>query len=269
MTATESHVLRVARWGGSLAVVLGLHAGGAVALFAPRAVPDPGEAPPAAVMIELAPLPKAPEAPPMEVPPGPQAIETPPPPPPEPEPEPEPPKVEEPPPLPVEPEVVLPKPPRPKPPAPRPPPRSFELAKPTPKKLPAPAPATVAPPRIEAPPAPIAAVPVEAAAAAPTSNAVPDWESLLLARLERFKRYPRTARLRGEEGIAQIRFVIDRDGKLLDFALDKSSGVATLDDETLALLERAQPLPPPPPELAGTRVELVVPVRYFLRHGRR
>ena len=48
-------------------------------------------------------------------------------------------------------------------------------------------------------------------------------------------------------------------------ALLASSGHAALDEETLALLERASPLPPPPPELGSATFEIAVPVQYRLR----
>jgi protein TonB len=38
-----------------------------------------------------------------------------------------------------------------------------------------------------------------------------------------------------------------------------------LDRETLMLAERAQPLPPPPPEIAGAQIVVVVPIRYNIR----
>jgi periplasmic protein TonB len=41
--------------------------------------------------------------------------------------------------------------------------------------------------------------------------------------------------------------------------------LTALDDEALALLRRAEPFPPPPPELAGARVDLTVPIRFNLR----
>jgi protein TonB len=33
----------------------------------------------------------------------------------------------------------------------------------------------------------------------------------------------------------------------------------------LSLVERAQPLPPPPPEMQGTQIAIVVPIRYNIR----
>jgi protein TonB len=44
-----------------------------------------------------------------------------------------------------------------------------------------------------------------------------------------------------------------------------SSGSPALDQETLDLLQRAQPFPPPPPELAGAQIDLTVPIRYNMR----
>ena len=85
-----------------------------------------------------------------------------------------------------------------------------------------------------------------------------------MAHLEHHRRYPARARARHQEGTATVRFTIDRDGKVSGAALVTSSGYAALDEETLALLERASPVPPPPDAGAG-QMDLVVPVQYRLR----
>jgi protein TonB len=92
-----------------------------------------------------------------------------------------------------------------------------------------------------------------------------NWQSLLVSKLERSKRYPAEARARGEEGVAQLAFNIDRQGGVHDAHIVRSSGSALLDRETLAMVERAQPLPPPPSELPGTQIAIVVPIRYNIR----
>ncbi|HEY0838066.1 MAG TPA: energy transducer TonB, partial [Azospirillum sp.] len=97
------------------------------------------------------------------------------------------------------------------------------------------------------------------------SRAVPTWQGLVLGHLERHKRYPRIAQMRRQEGVAQVRFVIDRQGRVLSARLETGSGHALLDEETVALVERASPLPPPPPEMPRERIELVVPVQFFVR----
>ena len=59
-----------------------------------------------------------------------------------------------------------------------------------------------------------------------------------------------------------LRFRMDRDGKLLDSRIEKSSGSDALDQEALAALARAQPLPAPPVEVPGNPLELIVPVDF-------
>jgi len=97
------------------------------------------------------------------------------------------------------------------------------------------------------------------------SNAMPNWKSQVVARLERYKRYPSEAQSRGEAGVAQLAFSIDRSGGVHNARIVRSSGSGLLDRETLALIERAQPMPPPPPEMAGSQIAVVVPIRYNIR----
>ena len=115
------------------------------------------------------------------------------------------------------------------------------------------APETTAPPARPAPPAPRA------------SSGKPTWEGLVLAHLDKNKRFPRDAMFRREQGVPYIRFVIDRQGKVLSSRLERGSGFRTLDAEAVALPRRAQPLPKPPEDVGGATIELVVPVEFFLR----
>jgi protein TonB len=94
---------------------------------------------------------------------------------------------------------------------------------------------------------------------------LPNWKSLLVAQLERNKRFPAEAQARGEHGVAQLAFSVDRRGGVHNARIVRSSGSSLLDRETLALVQRAQPLPPPPPELAGAQIAIVVPIRYNMR----
>jgi periplasmic protein TonB len=96
-------------------------------------------------------------------------------------------------------------------------------------------------------------------------NAAPSWKSALVARLERYKRYPAEAQSRGEHGVAQLAFSVDRSGGVHHAHIVRGSGSSTLDRETLAMVERAAPMPPPPPEITGAQIPIVVPVRYNAR----
>ena len=85
------------------------------------------------------------------------------------------------------------------------------------------------------------------------------WQSLLMAHLERRKRYPAGARERGEHGTAYVRFSIDGSGNVLSARLARSSGYSALDQEVVSMVHRASPVPPPPP---GANRIITVPVRF-------
>jgi protein TonB len=93
---------------------------------------------------------------------------------------------------------------------------------------------------------------------------LPNWKSQLVASLERYKRYPSEAQSRGEQGIAQLAFNVDRSGGVHHARIVRSSGSSLLDRESLILVERAQPLPPPP-EMSGSQIAIMVPIRYNIR----
>jgi periplasmic protein TonB len=104
-----------------------------------------------------------------------------------------------------------------------------------------------------------------AGARAHNPNAVPRWKTALVERLQRYKRYPPAAQASGVQGVAQLAFSVDRHGGVHHARIVRSSGSSLLDHATMQLIERAQPLPPPPPEVQGTEIAIVVPIRYNLR----
>jgi protein TonB len=95
------------------------------------------------------------------------------------------------------------------------------------------------------------------------SNALPNWRSQIVSILERNKRYPPEAQARQEHGVSHLAFTLNRQGHVMSARIAGSSGSTTLDAETLALVRRVQPFPPPPPEVAGTQISLVVAMRYY------
>jgi protein TonB len=127
-----------------------------------------------------------------------------------------------------------------------------------------PAPALAAPvptaPQMAPTPAPRVAALAVGQVARPTPAAIAGWERLLVAQLERHKRYPPDAR--GKVGEARLAFSIDRGGRVLASRIVRSSGSAALDEEALALIKRAAPLPPPPAGVPDERLSFVVPIRY-------
>ena len=92
-----------------------------------------------------------------------------------------------------------------------------------------------------------------------SSNARPTWETALLNRLAEARHTPAPA----ARGVVLLRFTMDRNGKVLGAAIEKSSGNDALDQEALAALQRAQPLPLPPAEIPGDTLDLIVPVDFL------
>jgi protein TonB len=235
-----------ARWGGCFALALAFHAAGAAALLARWGEDSDLVANAPVVMVELAPAPVSPNIAPNELPPGPQQSEA------EPEPTPE---------KPIE-KVELPPDPQAEPLTVTPPPKPVEKPKENkPKQKHA---SLASAPSTAEQQAQRAAAPMPGASSR-NSDAVPNWKSQLVARLERYKRYPSEAQSWGERGVAQLAFSVDRSGGVHNARIVQSSGSSILDRETLTLVERAQPLPPPPPEVTGSQIPIVVPIRYNAR----
>jgi periplasmic protein TonB len=111
------------------------------------------------------------------------------------------------------------------------------------------------------PPAPLTAAPTKGGA----PHVERSWETLLMRKLQQFKRYPSGAQARGEEGVAMLAFSVDRDGRVLDRKIVRSSGHTDLDNEVLAMIERAQPLPAFPRSMGEAQLSLTVPIRFSLR----
>lgn len=241
------------RWGVCFALALSFHAAGAAALLARWTETSDLVANAPLIMVDLAPVAVAPTTTPTEMPPDiveSKLAE----PAPEPEPEPEPPK-----------QVELPPDPAPQPeltavlPPPKPPEKKVEKKK-SPQRTASIARATsTADNRSDR-----AAAPMPGASAR-NSNAMPNWTSQLVSRLERHKRYPSEAQSRGETGVVRLAFSVDRGGGVHNVRIVGSSGSSLLDRETLSLVARASPLPAPPTELSGSQIAVVVPIRYNMQ----
>ena len=210
--------------------------------------------PPAAVMIELAPLPVAPpsDAPP-EITPGPQMKQA------------EPEEV-------VEPQQTIAVPVLP--PAPKPAVVLMTAPKPKPKpkpKLPKKVAKKVEKPERE-PPAPRTSAPTHSKAASARTAAVPrlgssgssaasiaSWRSQVYAHLVRYK--PGTTGADGS-GTASLSFTINRSGSIVSSRLSGSTGSSTLDQKALEMVRRANPFPAPPSEVGGGSFTFSVPIHF-------
>jgi protein TonB len=269
----------MARWGGSAAIIVALHA----ALIALGVawythLPPPGVALPT-IMIDLAPAsaPSSPSVQPLDLPPGPEMREADPlPPPPEPRqqeviqeqlaptPPQENPVVEAPPdqkaePSPPKPEPAKVVPDQPKPIPVKPKPVRVDAKKPVDAL---PAPRTSAAPKAERQ---ASLTPSSAPAGANSAAALASYNQLVAAHLQRFKQYPSSARAAGEQGTSRLSFTLGRSGQVLGSRLAGSSGHPSLDGETLAMVRRAQPFPSMPPGLKQASMSFSIPVQFSIR----
>lgn len=91
-----------------------------------------------------------------------------------------------------------------------------------------------------------------------------NYASALMQWLEQHKRYPRISRRRREEAVIVLFIAIDAEGAVLEVRLDEPSRYDRLNDAAIEMVERASPLPPIPVEMALSRLELRVPVQFFM-----
>jgi periplasmic protein TonB len=103
------------------------------------------------------------------------------------------------------------------------------------------------------------AAPVQGADAAADAVKL-TWQKALMAHLNRAKRYPAAGGRRTAE--ASVYFTLDRRGHILAYSIKRSSGMPVFDEAALAMMKRADPVPPPPPAIADQSLSFDVPVQF-------
>lgn len=94
------------------------------------------------------------------------------------------------------------------------------------------------------------------------SAALRNYFSQVAQHLSRHKRFPPQAREAGHRGVATVSFTVDGSGNVGAVSLAASSGFASLDEESQAMVKRASPFPAPP---SGQSLTFTVPVNFDLR----
>jgi TonB family protein len=89
------------------------------------------------------------------------------------------------------------------------------------------------------------------------------WQKELVAYLDRHKRYPSDRVQKSAEIV--IGFVLDRTGHVLSSSVLKSSGDAAFDEAALTMLKRSDPVPPPPPLIADDGLSFTLPVVFRVK----
>ncbi|ADC88807.1 TonB family protein [Thermocrinis albus DSM 14484] len=87
-----------------------------------------------------------------------------------------------------------------------------------------------------------------------------NYGQLVRDAVARYLSYPPLAKRMGWEGKVILRIVLDKEGKLLDLTIQKSSGYQLLDQAALEAVERAHSFFPKP----GIKVVILLPVAFRL-----
>lgn len=110
--------------------------------------------------------------------------------------------------------------------------------------------------------APVSAAPVHGVGAT-AQRIKATWQKRLVAHLDRHKRYPAGSSHR--EVTATISFTLDRTGHIVATSVARGSGDPAFDAAALAMLQRSDPVPPPPPLVADEGLTFSVPVVFRAR----
>jgi protein TonB len=95
------------------------------------------------------------------------------------------------------------------------------------------------------------------------SGELESYKRVLDGYVFRHAAYPPIAKALHQEGVVYVAFVLDREGRVLSFHLDRSSGFSALDNEALAVFARSQPFPSVPSDLPDP-LTVVMPFRFSL-----
>jgi protein TonB len=92
------------------------------------------------------------------------------------------------------------------------------------------------------------------------------YNAELSAWLQVHHEFPERAQRRKMYGETRVSFTIDRGGNLLSYEIVDSSGYKMLDEAALDTLKRASPMPPMPPELAGSTYNPTITLQFTPPH---
>ncbi len=94
-----------------------------------------------------------------------------------------------------------------------------------------------------------------------------NWQGLVMAHLNKFKKYPKNSLINEEEGKVVLRVKIDKNGNVLSLKMRKSSKFESLNNEALKLFKDASPLPKPPIDLIKGKSSIILnmPIEYDIK----
>ena len=89
------------------------------------------------------------------------------------------------------------------------------------------------------------------------------WEKELVAHFDKYKRYPADRTMQKAQVV--VSFVLDRLGHVLSSRVVTGSGDTSFDNAAIAMLQRSDPVPPPPPLVADQGLTFTLPVIFQVK----
>ena len=99
----------------------------------------------------------------------------------------------------------------------------------------------------------------------PAQEAILRYQDMVKQEIESCRRYPYWAKRQGIEGAVAITFTVLSDGSAYNIRVTRSSGHRILDDETIAMVNRASPFPPIPAKFKLSEFRMEVTIVFDLR----
>jgi len=91
-----------------------------------------------------------------------------------------------------------------------------------------------------------------------------DYFDMVRARIEKYKRYPQSAKVRDIEGQSTVYFLIEKNGKINSLKVVKKAVHTALDKAALEAVRDASPFPKPPPHLIKDNIPLILTIVFEL-----
>jgi periplasmic protein TonB len=89
------------------------------------------------------------------------------------------------------------------------------------------------------------------------------WRKELAAHFNKYKRYPADRTMQAAQ--VMVSFVLDRVGHVLSSRVVKGSGDPSFDQAALDMMQRSDPVPPPPPLVADEGLTFTLPVIFQVK----
>lgn len=106
--------------------------------------------------------------------------------------------------------------------------------------------------------------PPQKPSAADTQNKRAQYGILLSQEIAKFKQYPPFAKQSRQQGVVVVHLQIDHLGKLVVANISQSSNNELLDNQALAMVNKAAPFTKPPPDFQDKDLSLLIPISFRL-----